>query len=301
MVALASGLPEGAVVRLTQHYGQAVSEWLSRAEETLASAAAYWNVQLAGFHDAGWTSVVGIGCDRRERLVVLKALPETRRYQQERAALRHWAGKGVCQLLDADDDDQILMTEAVGGAPGGADRPADHVQRVAAAIPLLHRLSAMPGGPVPLLADYYLDTVIPRIERRAADYSLLIGPSNVRRAVSLSKSLCTLTGPAMMLHSDLYAENVLFDRTGRAVFIDPHAKIGSPAFDWAFWCVYYEPTAGFEARVALCRELVPSRFDEVLAWSMTLAVDGALYYLETGDDTAGSMLEVLDSPFLANV
>lgn len=145
------------------------------------------DVHLAGFHDAGWTSVVGVGRDQRDRLVVLKALPEAGRYQQERAALDHWA-----------------------------------------------------------------------------------------------------------------AENVLFDQARYAVFIDPDAKVGSPAFDWAFWCVYYVPTAGFAERVTLCSEQVPTMFDEVLAWSATLAVDGALYYLETGDDTASSMLAIINSPILAD-
>lgn len=301
MVALASRLPEGAVVRLTEHYGQDVSEWLGRAEQIVSGTAERWNVQLAGFHDAGWTSVVGIGRDQRDRLVLLKALPETERYHQERTALDHWAGNGVCRALAADDDHQILMIEAVADAPGGAARPADHARRVAEALHLLHRLPATPGGEVPLLTDYYRDTVIPRIERRAANHARLVGPTHVRRAVALSRDLCAVTEQVTMLHSDLYAENVLFDHARRAVFIDPHAKIGSPAFDWAFWCVYYQPTAGFAERVALCREHLPAMFDEVLAWSVPLAVDGALYYLEAGDDTASSMLDDLNSPILAGV
>jgi streptomycin 6-kinase len=301
MVAPAGRLPEGAVVRLTEHYGRDVLEWLNRAEGIVADAAARWKVQLAGFHDAGWTSVVGIGRDQRDRLVVLKALPETDRYQQERAALDHWADDGVCRLLDADDNDQILMIEAVGDAAGGEPRPEDHARRVAAALPRLHRTPVRSGGPVPMLTDYYLGAVIPRIERRATDHDLWVGTSHVQRAVSLGRDLCSWDGQAVMLHADLYAENVLFDRAGRAVFIDPHAKVGSPAFDWAFWCIYYMPTVGFAERVALCREQVPTVFDEVLAWAVTLAVDGALYYMETGDNTANSMLEVIGSPVLAGI
>jgi streptomycin 6-kinase len=97
------------------------------------------------------------------------------------------------------------------------------------------------------------------------------------------------------LHSDLYAENVLWDEVGEPVFIDPHAKVGSPAFDWAFWCVYYVPTSGFAERVALCRQYAPAELDKALAWSLTLAVDGALYYLDTDDHQAAAMLAVLAS------
>jgi streptomycin 6-kinase len=40
---------------------------------------------------------------------------------------------------------------------------------------------------------------------------------------------------------------------------------------------------------------MPALFDEVMAWSVTLAVDGALYYLEAGDPTANAMMTLLES------
>ena len=76
-----------------------------------------------------------------------------------------------------------------------------------------------------------------------------------------------------MLHSDLYAENVLFDEHSLPVFIDPHPKIGSAAFDWAFWCVYYVPAEGFAKRIELCRQHTPCDMNEVLAWAATLSAD----------------------------
>ncbi len=129
----------------------------------------------------------------------------------------------------------------------------------------------------------------------------MVGYDHVARCIEFSHELCERSTRQRVLHADLYAENVLFDADGKPVFIDPHAKIGSPAFDWAFWCVYYLPTSGFEDRVALCREYVPDEFEEALAWSATLAVDGALYYLDTDDDTASAMLAVLDSEPLAQL
>lgn len=70
-------------------------------------------------------------------------------------------------------------------------------------------------------------------------------------------ALCAPPHRRAMPHSDLYAENVLFTTSGQPVFIDPHPKIGSPAFDWAFWCVCCRPDGGFAARVALCRSRIP--------------------------------------------
>jgi streptomycin 6-kinase len=94
---------------------------------------------------------------------------------------------------------------------------------------------------------------------------------------------------------------VLFDEQGEPVFIDPHPKIGSATFDWAFWCVYYVRSAGFEERIELCRQYTPCDIDEVLAWAVTLAVDGALYYLDTKDTTAEAMRAVLRSSMLKPV
>ncbi|MGH3598807.1 MAG: aminoglycoside phosphotransferase family protein, partial [Pseudonocardiaceae bacterium] len=273
-----------------------------RAEEIVTSAAARWAVRLDGFHDAGWTSVVAVGHRGGVQAVILKAFPGTERYLRERAALGHWAGEGVCRLLDADDDEQVLMLELVGGVPGGAPRPDDHLRRVADALSWLHRAAVAPDGPVPLLADYYAGQVLPRIERQAHHRGTVIGEHHVARALALGRELCSLGESGAMLHADLYAENVLFDQDQRAVFIDPHAKVGSPAFDWAFWCVYYMPDSGFADRIGLCRERVPALFDEVLAWSLTLVVDGALHYLETRDHPAmTAMQEVLRSPILAPV
>ncbi|OLT44115.1 hypothetical protein BJF85_20650 [Saccharomonospora sp. CUA-673] len=104
-----------------------------------------------------------------------------------------------------------------------------------------------------------------------------------------------------MLHTDLYAENIVFNSDHEPVFIDPHPKIGTPAFDWAVWCVYYRDNDGFTNRFDLCRSQAPALADEALAWSLTLAVDGALYYSDKEDPRVATTLSILESPELANL
>lgn len=296
-------LPAGAVQRLTDHCGPGIRDWLRDVPAAMTAVACRWEVKVSGFHDAGWTSVVAAGRDKTGRPVIIKVLPELDRFLQERAALEHWAGAGVCRLLATDEATQTLLIESVTGMPGGAVRPSDHAERVAAAIHRLHQqpVALTDAGPVPMLVDYYVEEVIPRISRRADHWGEVAGLARVGRALELCRDLCTGQLAPAMLHADLYAENVLFDEQRRPVFIDPHAKIGSPAFDWAFWCVYYVPTAGFTERVELCRHHTSCDMDEVLAWVATLAVDGALYYLDTEDARTGAMLSVLDSPVLASL
>ena len=299
MAPLEPRLPAGAIQRLVEHYPAGAPAWLGGAEATLVRVARQHGVRLVGYHDAGWTSVIAVGVDPADRPVILKALPEPDRFQRELAALQHWDGQGVCRLVAADTTAHVLLLEQIGGRAGGVARPSNHPERVAEALACLHKRPAPAHPAVPRLADYYRGTVVPRMERRAAQFGHVVGPRRITAAVRLSRILCVNQQERALLHADLYAENVLFGEEGEVVFIDPHAVTGSPAFDWAFWIVYYQPDSGFEERVALCARHTPADMTEVLAWVATLAVDGALYYLATKDPRLDALLAVLASPTVA--
>lgn len=292
---LSPNLPAGAHRRLVEHYGPSVRGRLDQVETIIATAAAQFGTTIDGFHDAGWTSIVAVAHRGDGQAVILKAFVDPNRYHQEQSALAHWNGRGACRLLDNDDTNLVLMTALVGGAPGGAPRPSDDTERVADALSRLHHVQVPPGTAVPTLRHYYLHTVLPRMQRRATRFGAAIGEPTIRRALEVGAELCEDSHPRSMLHSDLYTENVLFDVDGNPVFIDPHPKIGSPAFDWAFWCVYFRQDGQFDTRVGLCRRRVPELADEMLAWSLTLAVDGGLYYLDTNDPGWDEMRAVLAS------
>ncbi|WP_162830106.1 aminoglycoside phosphotransferase family protein [Amycolatopsis palatopharyngis] len=270
-------------------------------EDNVAATASSCDITVDGFHDAGWASVVGVGRFTTGQPVILKAIPDSDRYQQERAALTHWGGHSASRLISSDDTTQILLIELVGSAAGGSPRPDDHIERIADALPQLHEVEVKSCTPVPTLRGYYVRTVLPRIERRASRFGEAVGERNVRLALDLGADLCATSNQRAMLHADLYAENILFDSNLTPVFIDPHPKVGSPAFDWAFWCVYYRQDGEFATRIRLCRSRVPGLHDEVLAWSLTLAVDGALYYKANDETNVAAMQLVISSPELASL
>jgi streptomycin 6-kinase len=301
MAGLEPALPLGTVRRLREHYGDDIRGWLLEAESTVAQVARRHGLRVVGYHDAGWASVIAVGIDRSGRFRVLKAVPEADRFRRELAALRHWAGDGASRLVSADEDAQTLVLEQVGGGPGGAGRPADHLRQVVTALPRLHRRPIPAQTVLPTLVDHYQHTVLPRIERRAALFGHVVGLPRVVAALDLGQSLCAAQRERTVLHSDLYAENVLFGDHREVVFIDPHATVGPAAFDWAFWAVYYQATTGFDHRLRMCAQHAPVVLTDVLSWIVTLAVDGALYYRETGDPRHQAMLEVLESPKLGPV
>jgi streptomycin 6-kinase len=97
----------------------------------------------------------------------------------------------------------------------------------------------------------------------------------------------------VLLHADLYRENVLFDHNGRPVFIDPLPMTGDPVFDWAFWTVYYDLARDPSHRLLTAARvggICPTR---LLPWCLILCLDGLLYYVETADPRITRMIEVM--------
>lgn len=295
---LTENVPTGAISRLTEHYGEDVSPWLAGAIQLIGDAAKAWNVRLLGFHDAGWTSIIAFGLDAAERTVVLKVTPDRDRFIRERSALLHWCSPTAVDLLDADDLRQILLLRAVGDVPGGGNKPPDHERRVALVLKELHVDAPGHLPDVPLLTDFYQTELVPRIARRAASLPHPIPTATAEAVLSLCAKLIADHDGQALLHSDLYAENIPFDEYSRPVFIDPLAHIGDPAFDWAFWAVYYTPKAGFEQRLALCAQHAPCSLERVIEWAATLALDGALFYIGTNDERAGEMQRILSTDII---
>jgi hypothetical protein len=137
------------VRRLTAHYGPGVAAWLRSAPKLVVEISSRYGLRFQGFYDAGWTSVVATATtDLDEQPVIIKAVPDARRFAREAAALTHWRGIGACRLLHADRVDQVLLLSTVEQV-GGACRPPDHQTRVSAVLPSLHarRSAAHPDVP----------------------------------------------------------------------------------------------------------------------------------------------------------
>ncbi len=287
-------LPAGSVRRLTAHYGPSIATWLQSAPKLVVEISARYGLRFHGFHDAGWTSVVATATtDLDEQPVIIKAVPEARRFAREAAALTHWCGIGACRLLHADRTDQVLLLSTVEQV-GGACRPPDHQTRVGAVLPSLHarRLTAHPD--VPDLARSYKERISPRI---AASPHLhkVCGSEVVQALIRMGFKALDQAGPAVMLHADLYRENVLFDAGGAPVCIDPRGRRGPAEFDWAFWTVLYD-RGGFTERFRIASKADAVDERALLAWVAIIAAEGLHYHVAAGDwSAAQEMLAILSS------
>ncbi|MFE3098595.1 fructosamine kinase family protein, partial [Streptomyces sp. NPDC059248] len=226
--------------------------------------------------------------------VLVKAWPDRDRYAREVRALRIWHREPEHVVLAADDDLAVAAFTPVGGAPGGAPRPAHENGLVAAAVARVHEAgrSAPVAGIFPALQDHLAKEVLPRVRHRLETTAL--GPrtgSAFRGGAGIREHPARRT----LLHADLYRENVLFTEDGRPVLLDPLPMTGDAAYDWAFWTIYYEVGSGTEDRLHRARLASGIPVGQLLPWCLLLGLDGLLYYETTGDARLTVMTGVLDS------
>jgi streptomycin 6-kinase len=282
----------GARQRLTGHYGQPANEWLNSVPEAITDAAAEWNLTVTGYHDAGCASVIALASDSDHVSRVIKAWYDPDRYRHEVAALRIWGPPLAPAVTHAADHLAMAAMRLVADRPGGAAAPADEYDALAHTLRRLHSQARAPGG-FPSLESYIEGEVRPRIHRRASLIGAKIPESCLIRGMEAVNRLPLRPDERVLLHADLYRENVLFDHNGRPVFIDPLPMTGDPVFDWAFWTVYYDLARDPSHRLLTAARvggICPTR---LLPWCLILCLDGLLYYVETADPRITRMIEVM--------
>ncbi len=282
------GVPPASRRRLVDHYGPAVESWLDAVPSLMSEAASRWSLTLVRYHDAGYASSIALARTKAGESVLVKAWYDRSRYLHEIAALRAWRGRRVPEVVHAADDLSVAALELVGGRPGGALRPPGELEAVALALADLHA-SPRPSGTFPRL-DEYLDTVVqPRVDRRVN----ALGGDIPAWCLEGVRRLAAGPRPDVLLHADLYRENVPFEVDERPVFVDPLPMAGDPIFDWAFWVVYYDLLRDPVPRLRLASAVAEIPEAELVSWCLCLCVDGLLYYRETGDLRAPRMADVL--------
>jgi streptomycin 6-kinase len=282
----------GARQRLTSHYGPAASQWLNSVPETIADAAAEWNLTVTGYHEMGYASVIALASDGDHLSHVIKAWYDPDRYRREVAALRQWGQPLVPAVTYAADHLAMAALGLVADRPGGAAAPAAEYDTVALSLHRLHSRARAPGG-FPSLEGYIDREVRPRIHCRASAIGAKIPRSCLIRGMASVSRLWMRPDERVLLHGDLYRENVLFDHNGHAVFIDPLPMAGDPVFDWAFWIVYYDLARDPWQRLATAARVCGIRPAGLLPWCLMLCLDGLLYYVETADPRVMRMIEVM--------
>ncbi len=189
---------------------------------------------------------------RRRPGVLLKAWFDRSRYTHEIAALRAWSGRRVPRVDDADDlavaalDASVVGPVARPGPPGSARRSR---RRWTSCTPR-RRWTCFHGSTITWRrwSSPHRGT--------AAD----AGRGYPRPCLDAVTHLDLAARHPVLLHTDLYRENVLFDTDRQPVFIDPLPMVGDATYDWAFWVVYYDLVSDPSPRLRLALTIAGFRW-----------------------------------------
>lgn len=280
----------GCRQRLTSHYGPAVAEWLQDVPARIEEAGECWKLRFDGYHDAGHASVLAVARNRDDEQVIVKAWFDRDRYRNEVAALRHWEALNGHVVVAQDDELVVALLAMVGPMPGGARQAIGGDHRVAEALARLHALPVS-GARFPMLEDYLHSTVEPRVVQRLRRFGSELPGLSLGQAAH-ARRVPTRNAPAV-LHTDLYQENVPFTVDGQPVFLDPLPMLGDPAFDWAFFVVYFDLARDPLARLHIASQASGIDAHALLSWCLPLCLDGLLHYHQVGDGREPRMRGIL--------
>jgi streptomycin 6-kinase len=190
----------------------------------LAECLDRWALRVSGAPLPGaFVSVVVpvVGPDGDE--AVLKVQCPHRESEHEAAALSRWDGDGAVRLLAHDEDRCALLLERC--EPGAPLRAAGAEVALDVLVGLLPRLWVAAGDPFTPAAreaEHWTARLPATWERAGRPFERAL----VDRAIGLLRELAPTQGPAVLVHQDLHAGNVLSATREPWLVIDPKPLSG---------------------------------------------------------------------------
>lgn len=280
-------LPEPLLESLRAVHEDA-APWLAGLPDLLDDLQDRWDIRVAGLvPDLSYNVVLfAEGADGAP--YALKLSPPSSDFAREAAALRHYGGDGVCQLVRAEVSAAAMLLERVfpGASLWNADpsdpRADEAATRTAAA--LMRRLWRPVPEPHPFRTLESWSRAIPdHLAASAGPLPLEV----VRRANGLRLEL--LQDPeVVLLHADLHHGNILTASRAPFLAIDPKGIVGPKGYDVGPFLENPTPTLARQVglrgilgrRVAIFSEMLGVEKDELAAWGFFHAVLSACWSAE---------------------
>ncbi len=225
-------LPEAFRHNVLGIWGADGKKWLQELPGQVETLAARWELTIDPPFPGLSYNYAAPGLDQQGRPIVLKIGFPREELTREIAALRIYAGRGICSLTAADESRGAMVLERL--TPGHlltTETDDDAATRIAADImrQLWRPLSPAEKQPFRHVREWAadLENIFEKFEGGTGPF-----PSDlIHDALDLLEDLLATSGPEVLLHGDLHHFNILNGQDGRWVAIDPKGMIGEAAFE----------------------------------------------------------------------
>jgi streptomycin 6-kinase len=277
-------LPAHFIRTQLELYGEAGQAWLDHLPTLLNECAQRWSLTLLPpFTNLSYNyAAPAIGADGSA--VVLKLGVPNKELNTELEALRLYAGRGICRLLAADQEQGILLLERLRPGVMLSTVPDDETATAIAA-----QVMRQLWRPAPV--EHNFPTIArwaKGLERLRAEFNGGTGPfpaKLVEQAERLFVELVDSMGEPVLLHGDLHHFNILSAQREPWLAIDPKGLVGEPAYE--IGALLRNPIR----ELMLDRQVQTRRVDllaselgvdrqRILGWSMAQAVLSAWWSYE---------------------
>lgn len=277
-------------------YGEKGKAWLDELPNCLVSATSSkldlrdlqevtnltYNYVLSGFQG--------------DNPIILKLGLDNEALAREAFALKCFAGCGAVNVL-AKDEGMLLLERAVPGTSLKSyfpDREQESIEIACKVMKKLHQANIPEDQAFPHIKDWL----------EALDGGLEIPLQTLQKAREIRDQLLKTADPDVLLHGDLYHDNILQNGEGWLV-IDPKGVIGEPAYEVAAFIRNPIPELLNHAdaqniihnRITRFAELLELPYQRILDWCFVQALLAWVWALEDGCDTGywKRLVEVLHS------
>ncbi len=273
-------IPENFARTYIEMHGEAGSAWLAQLPDQIAGLEQRWQIQVHAPYSLSYNYVAPAVRVDGEKVVLKIGYPD-RELVSEITALRHYAGKGIVRLLEADPNLGAFLIERLEpGVPLTEHPDDDQATRIAAQVMLDLWIPGPANSEGRLLS---VDLWSRGFKRLRDQFNGGTGPMPahlVERAEHIYEELQADLAPPMLLHGDLHHWNILSAQRAPWLALDPKGIIGEPAYEVG--ALLRNPWPDMDGVVELLRRL-PRRLDifeemlgfdrqRMLAWSMYQAV-----------------------------
>lgn len=260
--------------------------WLDSFHELIADCEARWSLKVLEHFPLSYNFVAPVVLEDGRNAVLKLGVPGLD-WQKELTAIRAFSGRGMVQLLDADEEKGIMLLERI--MPGETlDKLSSEDERIQCLTDVIKRMHTPVSrvgklaSTFPTIADWAVGLKEIRSHFRGGTGP--IPEQMVEQAMQWYKKLLSTQKEQCLLHGDLHHENILRAQREPWLAIDPKGLIGETEYEVIPFLLNHLPEDGVEEvmkqRVDGLTKALSLQKERVLAWAYCHSVLSAWWFIE---------------------